>query len=286
MNPLFAQLAIDWIEAERKANPTEWPVSGRPTKDEMSVAVDRIYQVMSGEVKWSEASPGDKAVWKSRVENIAMFERSWRKDGTSIKRKPGDGVASEMDELMGLARPPDGETIDPYNQVAPRPPARRGQTGGPRLEGVRERLWWNFYDTLPGIDHTTPQTERLFGVAMGPRIGRIFLTNMYQAGQLPGDQTFIILGLYISISSLEALHWAADRVGVTFVIGDRPQLPFLFVRDLFRGVPLVTPKARPLIIPVRQSFGATVDFKEKPPQGMDPFDLTLHIEGLQTRDVY
>jgi hypothetical protein len=116
-------------------------------------------------------------------------------------------------------------------------------------------------------------------------VGNPWLSNLQIGGVFPGDSSFIVLGLYVTTSSLEALHWAARRVGFTFIIGDRPMTPMLFVSDLFRGVPLTTPKARPLVIPVRQSYNVLASFKERPPRNLPAFDLTFHFEGLRTREI-
>jgi hypothetical protein len=283
MNPLFAQLALAWLRAERVAHPEEWPVDGRPTKDDITVAVDRVYQVLSGEVKRSEASAGDLAIWKSRVNEVPLFIKAWRKDGRPTPTSQ-DGGVSNNDELLALARLPSGELLDPMNQTTPAPRRRQGQ--GPQLQGYRERTWWNFYDTWEDIGGNGPDSKqrsmRLFG---NRNIGQQFLTNLQVSGQMPGDQTFIIFGVHVSISSVEALAWAADNVGCQLVIGSRQALPFMHVRDLFQGVELVTPKARPLVIPVRQSFQVQVDLRREVPPDLEPFDLTYHMEGLLTRDV-
>ena len=62
----------------------------------------------------------------------------------------------------------------------------------PRLYGYRERLYGNFYDSASLLDmHETH--ERLFG---NRNIGMEYRTNMYVAGQFPGDSTFVLANVY------------------------------------------------------------------------------------------
>ncbi len=274
MHPVYVHLAMDWLKAEQRANPADW--EGRVfDRDAMSVAIDRVIAVVSGQVAWQDTSPGDKAVWKSRVEAVPMFERAWRS-----KEDPDTTVERTklLDDILGTpeATPPyRGGPHDALTQLRPDAPR------GPRLHGIRERLWWTFYDTLRDVG-SEPQSYRLFG---NRNIGDIFLTNLQVAGQLAGDQTFVVCSVYVTISSLEALHWAADNLLFQFTIGVRPMLPALYMRDMFRGVDLLSAGRRPLIIPVRQNFDVRVERRRDPPSDLPPFDITYHIEGLQTRDV-
>jgi hypothetical protein len=283
MNPLFAHLALDWLEAERLANPAEWPAERlTQIKDEMTVAVDRVYEVISGNVKWEDASPGDKAVWKSRVTSVPMFARSWRRNGEARTEDPEK--RAEVERL--LEDPIRVRTSDGIARQRAETP-RLG--GGPRLHGVRERLWWVIYDTVrfdpsgrSDGNCVRSGSIRMFGNA---NIGNVFLTNMQVPGQMPGDSSFTLNCIYASVSSLEALHWAADNVTVDFIIGERRSMPTLFIRDLFRGVDLLQPGRFPLIIPVRQRYSATVTCRKEVPAEIPPFDMTLHLEGLLTRDI-
>jgi hypothetical protein len=271
MNPLFAQLALDWLQAEVAHNPAEWK-DRLLDKGAMSVAVDRVYQVLAGEVKWSEASPGDKAIWKSRVEDVPLFLRTWHRNGRAVPIATNEA----MDDLLALARLP-GEPGDGL------PPPEAFENPG----SYRERTWWNYYDTWESVGVVTQtrpskHTAKLFD---NTNVGQRFLTNLQTGHQFPHDDTFVMLCVYATVSTIEALHWGASRIRVEFLIGDRQCLPDLFLRDLFRGVELVTPTKRPLIIPVRQRFGATVHLKESPPNDHPPFDLTFHFEGLRTRQI-
>jgi hypothetical protein len=255
---MFAQMAMDWIAAERVADPKTWQ-ERKPTDDELAIVCDRVYQVISGNVLWKECGPGDRAVWKARFRDIVRFERSVRDQAASKPLESPKPSFRERHEASG-------------RRLAP----------GPRVPGYRERRWWNYYDTWENVGRDgdkwySKQERRLFG---NKNIGMPFLTNLQVPGQTGSDETFVVEILYVHVSSLAALHWAADRILATFVIGERPATPTLFVRDLFRGIIL----ERPLIIPVRQNFSATIILKELPPDDLDPFDLSFHFEGLQSRD--
>jgi hypothetical protein len=304
MNTLMARLALEWVSAERSdsarevlsiasdaaelgrdadaktiiANAQRQPP---PTAEELAIASDHVHRVLAGEIRWSEASAGDKAIWKLRFRDVEKYLRWTRKDENIA---PSDDPEwrpvneFEPDDVPASARPP----IPPIPQTAnvlagtPAPPPRRG----PRLVGVRERLWWNYYDTLT-IDENVLLHTRLFN---NTNIGQFWRTNIMVGGMFPGDTTFVIHGYWATISEMSALGWFADNVMTQIVVGDRPASPQTFGRDLIMGVPLMPPYGRPYIVPVRQSYSVIVDLKERPPSGMR-FDMTFHLDGLGTRDL-
>ena len=97
MHPVYGQLALAWLEAEQLANPEAW--SERPVgRDEISVAIDRVIAVVGGEVTWKDASPGDKAVWKSRVADIPQFARAWRSPTDAEEKKRREEEAKKKNE--------------------------------------------------------------------------------------------------------------------------------------------------------------------------------------------
>ncbi len=266
MHPVYGQLALAWLEAEQAANPLTW--GDRPVgRDEMSVAIDRVIAVVSGDVTWSDASPGDKAVWKSRVSDIPQFARTWRSPIDDEEKKRREALLTET--MVGEF----GEPV----VATPRP-------RGPRIHGVRERLWWTYYDTLEdiGVSGRALNYTRLFGNA---NIGNIWLTNLQVAGQLGGDSTFLVCAVWASISQLECLHWAADNILFEFSVGSRRALPPMKMMEAFRGVDLLAPSRRPYVIPVRQDFSCQVGIRRTPPPDLPHFDVTFHFEGLQTRDI-
>jgi len=311
MNPTIARIALDWFTAERKALATEIrsiardaKIDGRlaesekieleadagggaPTPDELMIATDRVYQVLRGEVRWSEASPGDRAVWRGRMRDIEKFESWWR-------QTIHDDDAAMVSPIDEAELPPVPRRRQDRSQLQ-NYPTRAGRQGGvyegdavqqwpvpqrsPRLRGYRERRWWNFYDTAR-FEPERPwhASEWLFG---NKNVGDRFLTNLDVAGQFGHDTSFVILAFYVDISDLDALRWVASNTMFQFFIGARPETPCMFVRDLFMGIPL----RRPLIIPPRQNFSCRLDYKERPPADLGPFDLVFHVDGLLTTDV-
>lgn len=247
-SPLIAKLALEWLRAEHAAQVAETGENFIPSDDEIAIAQDRVYQVCMGEVRWSECGPGDKAIWKGRMRDVARFEQMWR---TSRR------VDKHIEESAGS----DGIH-------------RR------RFYQRRHAVW---YDTMAFLATGNAVSTRLFG---NTNIGDHFLTNLQVPWTLaPREQTSTILSFSVSVSSMTALRWAADHVMFTFIMGCMPQSPGpLFVRDLFMGVPLL----RPIVVPPRQTMSVQVDVRGLAqgalpgalPDGIDPFTLTFHIEGL------
>lgn len=303
MNTLLAKLALEWVAAERSAAArqelsiaSDALALGRtedaqkitesagkqppPNAEELAIASDHVHRVLAGEVRWSEATPGDKAIWKLRFRDVEKYLR-WSRRDENI----------ENDEVEHVPLP----VITPPPEPPPRtanvlagtnaPDLTPGSSGyrgrrGPRLEGVRERLYWNYYDTLT-IDETAPLTTHLFG---NTNVGSFWRSNIMVGGQFPGDQTFVINGYWATISDMSAMGWFADNVLAQIIVGSRPASPPTFGRDLFMGVPLMPPYGRPYVVPIRQSYAVRVDLKDKPPAGM-AFDMTFHLDGLGTRDI-
>lgn len=275
MNPLFAQLALDWLRAEKEHDWKDRPIN----RGEITVAIDRVYQVITGDIAWRDASPGDKAIWKSRIAEVPMFERAWRRDGKPKPHSVGADPDNAFAELIRLARTTNGRPFDddPMNQVTP----RRRQSG--RLEQGRSYRWWHYYDTWPDCTKAsaleggaTQLVRNLFGNA---NVGMRFLTNVEHGG-LNLEHRFVITCVSATLSSIEALAWASDRIRVAFEIGGRPAIPEIFVRDLFRGVELASAKRRPIILVPRQNLNVHVFVKEPPPADLPPFDLVVDVEGM------
>jgi hypothetical protein len=61
----------------------------------------------------------------------------------------------------------------------------------PRINGIRERLYLNLYDAANLME--LDQYQRLFG---NKNIGKRELTNMFVAGQLHSDMSFVIANVY------------------------------------------------------------------------------------------
>lgn len=69
-SPLSRAVSI-WLHAEEAANPT---ISTMARGDKLALAMPRVRAVFAGEVRWSEASPGDRAVWVGRPRSPQHIE--------------------------------------------------------------------------------------------------------------------------------------------------------------------------------------------------------------------
>jgi hypothetical protein len=311
VNPTITKLALQWLTAERKAtaefgemvaSDAEFDqragdaarardaANGTPaSSDEMAIAVDRVYHVLRGEVRWSETSPGDKAVWRGRIHDAERFESAWRGMLADLDEPidaPGPIVENQPPQFPNMLNYPTagGRQAGVYEEdgvVVPRPPPVR--TGGPRLVGYRTRRWWNYYDTVTFRASGPPTPRRLFE---RENIGNPFLCNMQVPGMIgEPDAMFAALAFYVHATDMDGLRWAADHVQFTFGMGDMPQTPPMFVRDLFVGIQL----RRPITVPIRQHFWATCDWNDRHDhrialRELEEFQISFHIDGMITRE--
>lgn len=73
--PQLVQACHIWYCAERRADPSLPAYSeGLAEGDLIARALPRVVAVFSGEVRWSEASAGDKAIWRGRPRDIESFQ--------------------------------------------------------------------------------------------------------------------------------------------------------------------------------------------------------------------
>lgn len=102
----------------------------------------------------------------------------------------------------------------------------------PRLGGIRERHHQPYWDTLVrAAANTAPTptvvaTTRLF--AAGVALGQLQWTNMVSAGQLPSDQSYIVLAMRVwfwmrGTNALTMYTLAAHQMYLTLVMGDKPR---------------------------------------------------------------
>lgn len=147
---------------------------------------------------------------------------------------------------------------------------------GPRLRGYRERLWWNYFDTVTLGGKRHPRNfARAFGNA---NIGDPRRCNLDTGGQLVQDTTMVVMDFYVvPCAPAHEVPW--NRIVAQLIIGNKPVTPRLPLAELFMGCALWE---RPCIIPVRQAFYASLEIDEAPDE---PLDLVVHIEGLVTRDI-
>lgn len=84
MDDPVTRAAFVWWAAEspphaRWTNKLSWG-------DILAIAVPRVLAVFSGEVRWSEASPGDKAIWRGRPRDIEAWQKTRRGGTTQVLR--------------------------------------------------------------------------------------------------------------------------------------------------------------------------------------------------------
>lgn len=67
----LGRAVTEWLKAEVEVNPA---IERMAIGDRLALAVPRVTAVFAGEVRWSEASPGDRAVWVGRSRNLEHHE--------------------------------------------------------------------------------------------------------------------------------------------------------------------------------------------------------------------
>ncbi len=256
IDPMTMTLVNGWLEDEREAG----SLDGLDESQLVDIALDRVRMVIGGEVRWSEATPGDKAIWRGRARDVTRFDRRWR--AHEGHHDPlGDGARTG-----GIA-------------------GRRDQRQVERAER-RFHVFWDttavnedgFYSPWQGPESPGMNSLRLFGNA---NVGNLRLTNMQVAGQMPGDQSFYVAEMYATATDFDGLVAIADRAFATFIMGMQPQTQ-VALRELVHGVPVR------LVIPTRQNFSVLLDLFTSPviKRRFDPFELSIHLEGILQRPVY
>ena len=183
----------------------------------------------------------------------------------------------------------------------------------PRLEGVKEEIHQPKYDTLVRTNavSTVESSSTLF--ANGINVGKIELTNMKAAGQLPSNQSYSILAMreYLSFGTA-SLYAEVDR-GLFFKLdcGEKAQLQghgwylpagggvFGFdgggVATITNGVPShesILRVAKPITLPPQQDFQVEMLFKDVGTESAlddlnadtQPKVITILIDGILMRD--
>lgn len=188
-----------------------------------------------------------------------------------------------------------------------------------RINGVRQRVHQPFWSSLirtTGVP-TTPVSSgtRLFA-SLGANQGGD--TNMQTAGQLPSDQTYVILAarmfMYFEGTNMRANYRnVSAQLFCTLAVGDKPQFHapawYFPAGGGIAGLDSTTPIlnngepsaksimtfARPIPVPVRQHFSVTCDFWSVGTTNAltllnagavdDQKVITFYIDGVHTRDV-
>jgi len=275
-NFLVARLALEWLSAERAVRG-----EAAPTKhdDDLPMAADRVYQVLSGDVRWSHASPGDKHIWRSRFRDVEKFDRWWRQAEPSSELPPPPADTVNVDD-------------NPYNQQTPRPRGRRPVQ--PPVRQARRREYVNIYDTVQICHDPTlglgrsyleissrSATARLFGAA---NVGSYRLCNLPVPGQVASADAqptwFYADTMYATATSVNGLVQMSDFLLVTLILAGKVRGSMLPVRELVMGVPvrtLVDPGTNIEVFIERhcpQSGSAFAPFV------IPSFELSIHLEGV------
>lgn len=193
----------------------------------------------------------------------------------------------------------------------------------PRLNNIRERHHQPYYDTLCRVDAdtaptpTVTQTTRLF--ASGTNLGQTEWTNMLAAGQLPSDQSYIVLAMrvwlwFVGSSALLLYQLAVNQMYVSLVMGDKAQFSgpcWLFpsgggiwgydsaTPSMVNGIPSaesILKFGKPIPMPPRQNFYVQVELIDlgntslrtnylNASTTVAKREIKVFIDGLHTRDV-
>lgn len=255
-----------------------------------------VLEVYTGNVRWRDATPAERAVWVGRPRN----PETWTRYGPEGRKRSNEhflrAYSAHCDELGHQWIGHDEATTctrclltrhELYEAGAefwePRPRQPR-----PGLHGYRERMWWNIYDTVtipvdamgliaPRPHGPASSNVGLFRAFTNTNIGDFERTNCEVGGQFAGE-TFVVVDFYV-VPKCSADHVPWDAVSAKLIVGNKHATPLLPLPELFMGCALWE---RPYVIPVRQSYCVEI-WRHRPIS--EPLDLVVHLEGLLTRDV-
>lgn len=193
----------------------------------------------------------------------------------------------------------------------------------PRLGGVRERHHQPYWDSIirdssaAAPTNAVAQTTRLF--ASGTLLGQTQWTNMVAAGQLPSDQSYILLAMrcflwFVGTNALLIYQLCVNQLYLSLVMGDKPQFvaPCWFMPQgggiwgfdsttpsMTNGVPsteAILKFGKPIPMPPRQNFYVEATFYDlnavsvrttylNGSTSVPHREIKVIIDGLHTRDV-
>lgn len=193
----------------------------------------------------------------------------------------------------------------------------------PRLNNLRERHHQPYYDTLIRADLNTAPTPtvttptRLF--ASATNLGQQQWTNMLAAGQLPSDQSYIVLAMrvwlwFVGTNALLMYQLAVNQLYLNLVMGDKSQFaaPCWFfpagggiwgfdsaTPAMNNGVPsaeAILKFGKPIPMPPRQNFFVEAQLHDigntslltnylNASTTIGKREIKVFIDGLHTRDV-
>jgi hypothetical protein len=242
----FDSLAGTWLHAERLADPEAY-ADNPPFEQLLDVARDRVIAVVTGEVTWSRASPGDRAIWCSRA------------------RLPMDTLFHE--------EPLSPETL---------PLHARNKRHQAYDQDLRCRMYWNFWDTLVFEPRNQRNSIRIFG---NENIGYLQRSNLQVPGSLAGDSSFIVSNFYARVVGHARLSEVPWLTTITLTVGHAPllQVP---LTDAFLGVPCdIGIPTRQNFTMQFDFWGIDLDRLPNLFRNDDPLQIAIHLEGVLTRAI-
>lgn len=243
------QQAISWYTAE---------VRGVDTADDWFALTDtertrirtRVDLVLQGEVRRSEMTAGDLAIYFGRYRTVeASLPKEWLEN---LK-------AEENGWRKGAGRP----LICDY-------------------ETRRDVLW----DCL-GLIHDTPQTTNLFRSAP---IGNLNLTNLQVPGQLGADQSALFHGWHVTVNKepTPIMESAFAESVVTLWLGDQPQANRRLV-ELWREpwtLSTYLPPRQMFRVSVEWFVAGLDRLKSSFGDTADPLRIWVNLETFRLRPIY
>lgn len=261
---IIAVMALQWITAEREARGEDSTLG--TTSDDIAIASDHVYNVLAGNVRWSDAGPGDRAIWRGRFRDVEKFDRWW---------------ASRSPARASDVTPVDTRDFsdDPYNQQSPQPrrAARQPSVAVPKRH--RDRMYANYYDTVvfsdrriePG-DLDCPGRARVFGPV---HIGMPRLCNLVVPGRIQ-DEFWIDTMYCRTTASVWQLAEIADHVTVALQL-HKTIHPTVHLRELVMGIPVKQ------LLPPQTNFELHV-WRHSFPRKIPSIEVSFHLEGILIRD--
>jgi hypothetical protein len=247
-DPLTELLAEIWHEEEVRAangsaprNP--WTLA---TDGEKERARERVDLMLVGEVKWSETTPGDRAIWNGRQRG----HHAWVRSRTPLRKH--------------LAQQAVRHSLD--------------------FSGVNETVSWHLYDTLEVSAETDTRTYRLFGNRNigNSRLTNLWIPGQTGSEQVifVSDMFVTLRGVYSEIVRTEALRYLENATAY-LSIGEKRCSPEVHLVDL-----LVDRRPVDMIIPERQTYMVTVQPFRRVTTSETAFDVVFHLDGGMNRPLH
>jgi len=202
-DPFVEMMAERWVEENRAAGVATppWHLLSDEARD---AARARTALVLAGEVRWSEAGPGDRAIWNG---------------GRSRARSAFIRAKAALAPLIAERTKPDSKG---------------------RPKDFCDLVHWNLYDTLEVGKGKGGYDQRVFGNA---NIGNARLTNLMCAGFMPASLDFFVSDLYITVHVMEPVDRERavsflHRATASLIVHEKRMTPEMRLSELLDRVPV------------------------------------------------